>query len=145
MGKVVLAQYFPEEFDKILIRLREVGGSFHAVEKSRGGLTHAEVGGFLGAQWNLPDPLVRAIRFHHTPGAAPEDPDHIASAIHLADVLIKTRNIGSGGDSDISGLDEGAIRAMGLTEDDLAKIVEESLEKELKDSREILEIYGSWE
>lgn len=142
VGKVVLGQYFPAEFNGVVQKMRESGCSFYEAERSLGGLTHAEIGGFLGAQWNLPDGLVRAIRHHHTPTAAEGDEGHIAKAIHLADILVKTRGVGSGGDDDISSLDEAAVCAMGFSDEDLADLVEGALEKELSESREVLDIFG---
>ncbi|GIV01072.1 MAG: HD family phosphohydrolase [Actinomycetota bacterium] len=142
IGKVVLAQYFPDEFARIVRRLAEGAPSFYDAERETQGLTHAEVGGFLGTQWNLPDSIVRGIRFHHAPAEAKGDDDHIAKATHLANILVKTRGIGSGGDDCITGLDESAVAAMGIDDETLAEIVEGDLERELSESAELLEIFG---
>jgi putative nucleotidyltransferase with HDIG domain len=65
VGKVVLAQFFPEDFGKVWKSVREEEISFYEAEKRLMGTTHAHVGAFLARQWRLPPPLVDLIRCHH--------------------------------------------------------------------------------
>jgi HD-like signal output (HDOD) protein len=51
------------------------------------GITHAEVGAMVAAQWNFPELLGNAIRDHHDPACA----DFLTSVIQLADLLVRTR------------------------------------------------------
>ena len=39
------------------------------IERKRLGITHDELGGELARHWNLPDVIVSAVRYHHTPDA----------------------------------------------------------------------------
>lgn len=51
------------------------------------GFTHAEIGAVLAERWNLPEPLVAAIQYHHEPGAAPPEQARLARVVHAADYL----------------------------------------------------------
>ncbi len=70
IGKIILAQ----------IRSPLNGFNFHlptnpeafAAETTAYQCTHAEVGGMLLEKWNLPAPLVAAVRHHHSPAGAGE-------------------------------------------------------------------------
>ncbi|MGA9121585.1 MAG: HDOD domain-containing protein [Bacteroidota bacterium] len=86
MGISVLHRYFKTEFKRIVDIARETDLTFLEAEESVLGVTHAEIGGWLAARWNLPDHLVEAIACHHTPGKAQKNPDLVA-LIHLADVF----------------------------------------------------------
>lgn len=51
------------------------------------GTTHAEIGGALLARWRLPAVFDDAVRHHHAPALAREDPK-AAAVVHVADVLV---------------------------------------------------------
>ncbi len=88
MGISILNKYFNPEFRRIVDINREMGLSFAEAEESVLGVTHAEIGGWLGERWNLPDQLVETIRFHHTPEKA-EGNKKLVSIVHCADVFAK--------------------------------------------------------
>ncbi|MFZ4619137.1 MAG: HDOD domain-containing protein [Bacteroidota bacterium] len=88
MGISILNKYFNIEFRRIVDITREMGLSFAEAEESVLGVTHAEIGGWLGERWNLPDQLVETIRFHHTPEKA-ESNKKLVSIVHCADVFAK--------------------------------------------------------
>ncbi|MCX8056284.1 MAG: HDOD domain-containing protein [Ignavibacteria bacterium] len=50
------------------------------------GKTHCEIGASIAEKWNLPEPLIDAIRFHHTPSSA-EKNQKLVSIVHLADFI----------------------------------------------------------
>lgn len=85
LGISALQRYFPNEFASIL-KLVETEKLRHlTAEKMTMGLTHAEIGQFLIDNWNLPENLSNAVRFHHEPSCA--DDSALASIIHLADFM----------------------------------------------------------
>ncbi len=86
MGISVLHRYFRAEYKRITEILQETDLNALEAEESVLGVTHAEVGGWLAERWNLPDHLVEAIRFHHTPTRADKNKDLVA-LIHCADVF----------------------------------------------------------
>jgi HD-like signal output (HDOD) protein len=91
MGISILHRYFNSEFKRIVGIARETDLSFLEAEESVLGVTHADVGGWLGERWNLPDHLIEGLSLHHTPGKAVRNRDLVA-IIHCADVLVSRIN-----------------------------------------------------
>ncbi len=71
IGVLIIAQYFQRELQDIRRYQKQHGGSMHQAERACLGATHAEVGAWLAEQWNLPEQLIHAIRWHHE---APPEP-----------------------------------------------------------------------
>lgn len=86
LGISAIQRYFPNEYERILRFVDKEGTRYTVAEKSILGLTHAEVGQFLISNWNLPDALGEAVRFHHQPALAEND-KVLSAIIHLADFL----------------------------------------------------------
>jgi putative nucleotidyltransferase with HDIG domain len=86
MGISVLHRYFRNEYRRIAEILVDTDLNAIEAEESVLGVTHAEVGGWLAERWNLPDHLVEAISYHHTPSRADKNKDLVA-LIHCADVF----------------------------------------------------------
>ena len=97
VGKIALDRCFPEEYAPVVAAIAE-GGVGLDLELELVGITHAEVGGILAAQWNFPDDLVQVIRHHH----APEAGDYLSSLIFLCDLLVRTRIPNGPADENIS-------------------------------------------
>ncbi len=95
IGYLVLVQYFPNLFDKVLHYAREKQVPFLQAEYSVLGFSHAEVGGWLAEGWNLPEKLVQAIRFHHQPPETLKYREFVW-AIHLADLISHSIDEGGG-------------------------------------------------
>ena len=85
IGKLILAEYFTEYFEKIWLTAVENAISFVDAEKLENAVNHAEIGAYLAEKWLLPQPLVDAIRHHHSAFSS----DHRAAAvISVADFLV---------------------------------------------------------
>jgi len=139
IGKIILDQYFHEEFLQVLAHMRLTGLSFHRAEIEVNGLSHAEIGGMLVTQWQLPDPLIVSIRFHHAPENRAEF-QTIVAATHFANILVKTKGFGSGGDNDLSGLSESCVMSLALNEEDIGSIVGVEMDVEYEKSSEFLKL-----
>ncbi|MDR0685486.1 MAG: HDOD domain-containing protein [Spirochaetaceae bacterium] len=87
MGKIVLADVNPELTAKMEAFCREKNIPAVTLEDIKAGMNHAEVGALLAEKWNFPENLVAAIRFHHTPGDAPEKYRLLVDAVYLANML----------------------------------------------------------
>ena len=62
----MLASARPEEYGPILVTWHEnADAQLHVLERARLGVTHDELGGHLGAFWELPDSLTSTIGNHH--------------------------------------------------------------------------------
>lgn len=85
-GKVVFAQFMPEDFHKALKRSDENGRPLHESELEMIGADHAMVGAMLAKRWNFPDELVTCVRDHHT---LPSGNSLMAECLYLADRISK--------------------------------------------------------
>jgi putative nucleotidyltransferase with HDIG domain len=131
IGKIILNQYTKPEMAKILKHVSQNNCLFFEAEKKELGITHQEIGGWLANKWNLPKDLTCTIEYHHYPPAAAEHA-HITSIVHLADILIRALDIGSGGDNKIPKLNEDAWKKLNFKEGDLQKLffeIEQEVEK----------------
>ena len=73
IGKMVLLQYFPDRFEKIIsYQYSHPHTSFYDSEIALGydDCTHAEVGAYLLDLWNFPEASVEVALFHHNPSTA---------------------------------------------------------------------------
>jgi HD-like signal output (HDOD) protein len=82
VGVLVLAAHRPDRLEPLLFESARRGASLHEVEAERYGVTHAEIGAYLLALWNLPDELVTAVSAHH----APEGGNGTVGAVALAEL-----------------------------------------------------------
>ena len=64
-------------------------------EKMSFGETHAEAGAYLMALWGLPDPIVKAIAFHHSPGQSSDQSFTATTAVHVANALLEAETFES--------------------------------------------------
>lgn len=140
LGKVILDRYFEERFVSILDKMAAENLSFYNAEVALGGVTHAEVGGILAAQWEFPAEHIAAIRFHHDPIRPNGEHQKLISAVHFADCLAKAEGLGSGGDDDITGLSERAVASLGISEDAVSHMIEEEIPSEFEKSKEVLKV-----
>jgi len=67
IGKIIMDQYFHDQFIKALQFSSEKGISNYAAEKKMLGMTHMELGAWLANKWMLPKNLVDSIEYHHNP------------------------------------------------------------------------------
>jgi putative nucleotidyltransferase with HDIG domain len=121
IGKLILSQYFTEEFEEILRLTRDEDIYIGKAEEMVLGVTHTEIGLWLAEKWNLPDQLVDAIAHHHAPGRL-ERGAELPSLIHLADFLCRREKIGDGGGTRLPNLDPAALRTFGIHEEPKAAI-----------------------
>lgn len=93
-GKVVFAQFMPQEFKKALETSRDNNSSLHAALQKEIGADHAFVGGMLVEKWRFAPHLVEAIRHQHL--ADLKDTDMIA-CVFGANQISKKLSFGFGG------------------------------------------------
>ncbi len=86
IGKLVLDEllYSNEVWQEEWHQLQQEGASFTDLERWFCGFDHAQLGRRVAEQWNLPQPLVEAIAYHHNPTLATAEPI-LTHWTHLAD------------------------------------------------------------
>jgi len=123
IGKLAFVCEVPKSYNKLIEAIRVSNHFLLEVEAEVLGTDHAEAGEWLGKRWNLPDTLIRPIRWHHDPGASEDDAVR-AAIVNVADVLIKSHGYGFSGDEKVSPIDPFARECLKLTIDDIEKVVE---------------------
>jgi putative nucleotidyltransferase with HDIG domain len=138
IGILVLIKKAPEEYGAVIDQSNATGESRIELEESIWGFNHVELGRAVLEQWNFPSVLIDAVRCHHDPEMARDNPDfgddghramEIAHVIHFADVLARSQ--GYGFDSSLE-FDLPALRSaesLGLTAPSIAEISEELIER----------------
>ena len=125
-GKLVLDNYVlerTEEFDNVLSDEEQ---TFLSAEKKILGFDHSEIASEMCKNWKIPNILATAIKYHHNPSRSQEN--ELAFIVHMADSLAMMSGIGTGIDGMRYKVDPKAMDFLGLKEEDLPKIMEETVE-----------------
>lgn len=96
IGRLIIFQDFPAHARLILQQAETRPGLLHLLEDELLGLDHARLGGALLQFWKLSETLEHGSLFHHSPNTA-EDPA-LASAVHLADIIVNAMSWGCSGE-----------------------------------------------
>lgn len=97
LGKVALSLWLENKIVALSTYARREQITFDQAERAILGYDHTQVGGRLAEQWNLPESIVSAIRYHHSPHEC-DDPAPIVDCVHVADYLAMSLGFGIGGD-----------------------------------------------
>jgi HD-like signal output (HDOD) protein len=87
LGKLMLADNLPEQFQKALRRSVEQKIPLHEAEFEVFGTTHAGVAAYLLGLWGLSSSIVEAVAFHHAPQNSAMETFGPLTAVHAANVL----------------------------------------------------------
>ena len=107
--------------------------TFLSAENQILGFDHAEIGYDICQQWQIPDTLAKAIRYHHRPCAASDD--GLVSIVSMADTIANMAasmsmvgHIQSGIDAVMYMVDDTVMDRLALGEKDLGVIMEATLD-----------------
>jgi putative nucleotidyltransferase with HDIG domain len=109
-GKVVFAQFMPEEFRQALETSRRDGSSLHEALQKSIGVDHTVVGGMLVEKWRFAPHLIETIQNQH--GSNLKDTDMIA-CVFAANQISKKLNFGFGGNACIEDLSPAMAKRLG--------------------------------
>ena len=115
-GKVVFAQFMPQEFRQALERSQADGSSLHRALQELIGADHAMVGAMLVEKWRFAAPLVETIR--HQYGAQRKDSDMIA-CVFAANQISKKLQFGFGGNPCVEELPPDLAQRLGGSLDEV--------------------------
>lgn len=116
-GKVVLAQFMPQEFRAALQVSQAQGSSLHlALREVLGGADHAVVGAMLVEKWRFSPHLVEAIRHQYGPEVADSG---IVACVFGANQISKKLHFGDAGNSLIEEFPTTVARRLGGTLDEV--------------------------
>lgn len=114
VGILVLAQHFPERYDRVLRHAAAERLPISGFEKREFGVSHAEVGAYLLGLWGIQSAVLKVVSLHHTPGLLRATSFNPVLAVHLADDLCGAQ--GHHVLFERPGLDHRTLLALGLVD-----------------------------
>jgi putative nucleotidyltransferase with HDIG domain len=87
IGKVILAQYFPDLFEKVWTTLQNEHLTFYEAEQKNLSSDHTKIGAHLASKWQLPEGLVEAIRWHHEFQPQSKNANFVQN-VYLANIIV---------------------------------------------------------
>ncbi|MBW2710073.1 MAG: HDOD domain-containing protein, partial [Deltaproteobacteria bacterium] len=124
IGKLILDQYAFEKFNLVMDRVVHEAKTSIEVEDEMLGCNHTQIGGIAAMEWGLPQALVAAISFHHTPEKAFESPE-LVSVVHIADIICAMFGAGAGVSVLAGPLHQYALSVLDLKPEDVDGIIEQ--------------------
>lgn len=115
IGKIVLDEYSGDPWHHVLQQAKAKNMLLFEAERQFFGFSHAQVGQWLAIKWKLPVAYTAAIFYHHQPSFARQN-EQLVAFVHIADIIARKLEIGSGGDSLVPTLDPEAWKQSGLSE-----------------------------
>jgi len=100
IGKIVLANYRPAQFEEAIKKAHEEGMPLRQAEEDILGFNHSDVGQRLAVRWRLPRLLEEVIAFKENPSEAVEYSD-VTCIVRLAALLCQAHGIGINGEPDV--------------------------------------------
>jgi putative nucleotidyltransferase with HDIG domain len=124
IGELVIFNRLPEQAKEALMLVLDSQDevAVNQAERQVMGFDHAEVGGALARQWNLPPLLEECIAFHHDIAAAKRHPRETA-LVHIGNILALMAEVGTLDKEDVAPIDPRAWEITGLSEDCIEQVV----------------------
>ena len=125
-GHLLLGQTFPTEF--FLVN-RFVAGNRHLsagqVERWVLGVDHTQIGSWLMHSWNMPEPVIVAVRRHHDQEYSGEHAE-FSRLVLVANRLLRRLRMG---DESLDTLPRGILESLGLTEEIAIAALEDLMDR----------------
>jgi len=113
IGKVALDYLLHDEFVQAVDLAHNEKIHIAKAERRIFGFDHSIVGGLLAEKWHFPSKIQTCIKYHHQPFRNNKYPKEVA-IIHLADILVRAKNLGTGYDNTIPEISMEAWDCIGL-------------------------------
>jgi len=132
-GKVVFAQFMPDEFNLAMQKSSIENISLHVAEKQMIGVDHTVVGSMLAEKWQFPRALIDCIRDHHSTDGGEGGEGGMWASVYAANQISKKMSFGDSGNPCIEALPPSVCNYFGGDIDsiiasirDLPKIAEDA-------------------
>lgn len=96
IGKVVFDYLDTQSFSEAVDETLSKNSALYEIEPKYFGATHAEIGSLLARHWNLPERIVKAIQYHHTPEKVETEFKKIVFVTSLSNYLTYEFSLGDG-------------------------------------------------
>ncbi len=128
LGKTALSVWLENKVSAMAKLAEMHDTTFDDIERKVLGFDHQDVGAHMGEAWNLPKPLVQAIRAHHRPLGTSEHSE-VVYCVHVADYLSRAMGLGIGGDSMSYAFQEETLFGLHLSYSQMDGLADEMLER----------------
>lgn len=133
IGRFALAEAVPARYAKIDKSLE--GDTLLGAEEEALGIAHPEAGYILARNWQFPEEIAEAIRFHHTPDLAVEAKD-LAAIVALAALLAEAGDREQGLEEDRLALLAPVLKILEFDEADALGIYEDTVTSLQEDAKQ---------
>ncbi len=119
IGKIVLNDYVRFGYSIILRLVEEDDIPFCDAERQVLGFDHAQVGGLIMEQWNLPDIYSYVTTYHHSPWDLPADKSEFRAPVdivHVCNVMCLMLGVGIGADGMQYKISPDSLERLGITD-----------------------------
>lgn len=96
LGKVILLQYLPEDFNAIVQEARQGDRYLYEIETDFFSVHHGIIGSWLGVKWKLPESVTDCMQFHHQPMRASQHKELLACVV-LGNIIAQAQGMGHSG------------------------------------------------
>jgi len=131
IGKVVFAQFMPQEMERALKRVEMEGVSLSIAETIEIGADHTQLGGMLAEKWQLPHTLVTCIKEHHNQELQGDTDNKVLDCVVAANIIVKRIEFGCAGNLIEDELPDHVSARFGMDLDELQESIE-NLDEELE-------------
>jgi putative nucleotidyltransferase with HDIG domain len=136
-GKIILDSYVQERKDRFKQYMKDTNNTFLEAEREILGFDHGEIAAVVCKEWDIPEQIALAIRFHHNPSHPKSN--LLSHLIHYADHLACKAGMDGCKRSVSLKLDRTTERIMNFSETDYNAVVE-AVKNEV--NRIVLEVRG---
>ncbi len=93
VGQIIMGIQIKDTSETIVDLMKHQGLNIVEAEKEAVGFSHDELGAMITDNWNFPEELVHAIRFHHYPEKSPNK-TLLSSIVHIANSIALDHGFG---------------------------------------------------
>ncbi len=97
VGKIILYRLEPEKYVQIIEYALENLTSAEEAENHILGIDHMTIGSWVAEKWQLPESILNAIKYHHSPELVQEPANQVSTAlVQIADIVANLQSISFG-------------------------------------------------
>jgi putative nucleotidyltransferase with HDIG domain len=111
IGKVIMAQYFRELFDKVWTATRQDTLTYYGAERKVSDIDRGRIGAHLAEKWQLSSGFVEAIKWHHE-FQTEIDGFNLLLIIYLSNIIVNSYNEDPECNVDISAMHPAEVKFM---------------------------------
>jgi HD-like signal output (HDOD) protein len=116
IGKLVVAANRPDAYEGVLAHQAETGTDFYEAEMAVYQADHAALGGYLLGLWGIPDEVIQAVAYHHTPQRGRDKGVTALTLVHVANAFSNQGANLADADVETMRLDRDYLTAAGVWE-----------------------------